>query len=165
MRSFSVGIPPAEAVFHYAAAVGIESDGKLIAVAVIEPVHRMYDAETNTVIVAIIGFMMYDVKRMYISQHITAATDLHSCEHIGYTHVGERVIVALDKHANTVQITIADNIYAGDIRIRRTVVRAMLDVYTDKRILNAYIANAGLPSAVDRNRLCPAGAIDYSAGE
>jgi hypothetical protein len=90
-----IGIPIAVAIFERAPAPGVKCNGKLIAVAIVKPVHVIANEKSYAFFVVLGGCRGIDKQRMYVSEHISAAGYVNTGKHISDTHICQRVIVPL----------------------------------------------------------------------
>jgi len=148
MTGMLAGIPPAKTVFEDSSAACIKSDGKLIAVTIIEPVHRMLYAEAHALVVVRISASVDIEQRVDISEHVAAAADVHADEHIRNADIGQRIVETFDQNADAFKAAVADksNNYVAGVEYAVNVATpgALLDAQAKALTANGCPPSSGI---------------------
>ena len=157
----TVTVPVNKAVVVQARApVGVESGGKLVAVAEVVPV---VPALVNESAAAFVSFLVVVVERVEVAHAVAARLEVHAYVHPANAHVGKRVVEPLDKHAHTLRREVAHDIHIVYVAVRRAAVGSMLYVQAHGNVLNRRVAHHGLAPAVDRHSFGHLVPVDYSS--
>ena len=157
-------VPEAECMVEHAAAARTEPETRreLVAVAEIAPVVVAVDLEANRLVVDIPAARE---ERMDVDEPVAARLDDDAHEHAGNAHVGNCVVVALDEHADGINLARADDVHVPDVAVGRTAIGAMLDAKPDLDMLHRHFGDHRLAPAVDRNAARDATPVDDAALE
>ena len=165
----ALGVPHCEAVEEYSLRALGETEGgsHLIAVAVVVPVGRVVIVECNALgvvyKVALAVLVAEDKEGVDVAKEVSAALEHNACLNSRYSHIGKSIIVSLDKNADRIGHIVTDYVYGLDVSIGRAVVSAASDVKSEEGMLDGYVANRGLASALDSDTVSNHITVDDTA--
>ena len=140
----------------------METNGELVAVAEAIPIASAMIPEACAVAVII---PIASIERMEIAERIAAAAHFDSDIDVRYAHVAQRVVISFHQHADGIPRTVAHDVHAHDVRIRRTTICTMFDMDANARMLDRYVADFRFASTVNGNSVGDAISINDSARE
>ena len=88
---------------------------------------------------------------MNVAKEVTCSNQLNTRLNCRYSHIGKGVVVAVDKNAYRIGLSVSDYVYVVYISIRRAAVGTALDVNTYLGALDRHVADSSLAAAVDRD--------------